>query len=515
MVQMAFKRCQLGRDKHEDREVLYEYIDAMSQGDTADLQEAGLYHQPNESLCPNDANICTDTLVCRGSYQSISDTVTCAVKIRPVESKTLVENLVRLECNHKNICGMINAIETSKSHYLILQLCVTSVRDAIDASKLSAMIGDRTPLQVCGELIEAIETLHSKKFIHGNVCPANVLLDESGTPKLCGFSSAVQLRDDGSCTMCTSRCTPGYLPPEILDSEETQNGTAVDAFGVGCTMFAILSGEELYQGESSKVINAKVAAGDSRLDTLVSLYTARNLIQGLVATDPLARPQVAWSRTHPLFWTKQQALQYLANVGGNLQVGIARNQDPFVAELEAAVDSFIGAYNEEDPSSGGSWAELLDSNYPIGGDWGKMQRAPEVDERNYHIFGNPPKKKQVEARERLLADGKPLGPHQAKEIRTVGLLKFARNLNAHKAENVETGRFESEEAIADYILSSLPWLLMTVHTLDAKYNEARMIEDADKPQSQEDKTLRMSFATNAMRSTDSAIWSSADESASR
>merc|ERR1712093_410727 len=89
--------------------------------------------------------------------------------------------------------------------------------------------------------------------------------------------------------------------------------------------------------------------------------------------------------------------------------------------------------------------------------------------RNYYIFGMPPKKKQIEAREKLVAEGKPLGPHAAKEVRCVGLLKFIRNLYAHKAEAVDAGRFESEAAIMEYFLSSLPWLLMTVHTLDARH----------------------------------------------
>ena len=120
--------------------------------------------------------------------------------------------------------------------------------------------------------------------------------------------------------------------------------------------------------------------------------------------------------------------------------------------LEAAVDELIGPYDEDEPEKGGSWARELGSKYPIGGDWGKVQRPPEEDERNYFIYGGPPKKKQREARESLVAEGKPLGTHAAKEIRCVGLLKLVRNLLAHKTEHVESGRFESEAAIADYRL---------------------------------------------------------------
>ena len=130
-----------------------------------------------------------------------------------------------------------------------------------------------------------------------------------------------------------------------------------------------------------------------------------------------------------------------------------------------------------------------------------MQRPPEEDERNYFIYGGPPKKKQREARESLVAEGKPLGTHAAKEIRCVGLLKLVRNLLAHKTEHVESGRFESEAAIADYVLSSLPWLLMTVHTLDAehKITSGAAPAAAGAGASEEDRTLRMSFAANSER----------------
>ena len=177
-----------------------------------------------------------------------------------------------------------------------------------------------------------------------------------------------------------------------------------------------------------------------------------------------------------------------------MPVGVARAENPFIAAMEAAVDELIGEYSEEGPGTGGSWARQLDSRYPLGGDWGRAQRPPEEDEHNYFIYGLPPRKKQIEARQKLVADGKPLGPHVAKRIRCVGLLKFVRNLSAHKAEHLAAGRFESEAAIVDYFLSSLPWLLMAVHTLDGKHKITS--EDARAGASEEDKALRMSFAAN-------------------
>ena len=134
----------------------------MKDTDAADLQDAGLYHDPNSTLCSDSANVQTNTLVCRGEYQSIAgvEAVQCAVKVRPSSSissqmlQTLVtENSIRLECNHENICGMIGTVETTTSHYLILQLCSTSVQDAIDAGRLQAALGSCTPLSVCLSLI--------------------------------------------------------------------------------------------------------------------------------------------------------------------------------------------------------------------------------------------------------------------------------------------------------------------------------------------------------------------------
>ena len=164
------------------------------------------------------------------------------------------------------------------------------------------------------------------------------------------------------------------------------------------------------------------------------------------------------------------------------------------------MDEALGAYDEDHPKGGdGSWARRLDSRYPLTGDWGKSQRAPEDEERFYYIYGAPPSKKQAAEREKQVAAGKVQGSHKAKEIRSVGLLKFIRNVYVHRAQMVDMGRFESEDAVLHYLLDPFPWLLMAVHTLDAKHGmssggmqeasaEARASVQSEKPSSAAQRT---------------------------
>jgi hypothetical protein len=148
-----------------------------------------------------------------------------------------------------------------------------------------------------------------------------------------------------------------------------------------------------------------------------------------------------------------------------------KSKNAFIADLEAAADEQLGEYNELEPDQGGSWARLLNPRYPLGNDgWGKQQRRPEDEERMYHVYGLPkPSKRQKQEREGLIAACKPLGTHEAKHIRMVGLLKMIRNFDAHGAQHIQAGRFESEAALHNYLIEPFPWLLMAVYCCDAKH----------------------------------------------
>jgi serine/threonine protein kinase len=505
-VRAAFQRYKFSRDKWEDREVLGRFIDSMQAADTAALQEAGLFHTPDKALCTHQrrgGDVHPGTHVCEGEYRATAgdQPVKCAVKIRALITTLQAESGIRLECSHKNVCSMLFAAEVGDSHYLAMQLCTQSLERALRERKLG---GNR--VGVCRGIVEGLNALHSALFVHGNVTPANVLLDQSGIPKLSGFSSCAKVRQgDGGAKLCAARCTAGFTPPEVfnaLDSDgfvDLDSPLAVDAFGLGCTVFAVLSGGDAAFGGSSKAeVQTNVEAARSNVETNGKVCPEGvNLCSGLTNLDPASRPTVGSVVAHPLFWTRNAAVEYLAGIGGILPVGIKRSQHPFVADLEDAMDENIGEYNETAPEDGGSWAAQLELQKAVP-DWG-TQRKPADEERNYYIFGAPPKKKQIQARDRLIADGKPLGSHEAKQVRSVGLLKFLRNVHAHRFEAVEGGRFESENEILGYLLDGFPWLLITVHTLDGKHGYGRSADEADTSSDGGDSTqsfLRMSFAAN-------------------
>ena len=117
----------------------------------------------------------------------------------------------------------------------------------------------------------------------------------------------------------------------------------------------------------------------------------------------------------------------------------------------------------------------------------------------------PPSKKQVKEREGLLAAGKPLGPHAAKEIRSVGLLKFIRNIDAHAGQMVKAGRFESEDHLRRYLLDPFPWLVIAVFQADQKHAfTVGQDTDTDHGNGHADASQRASSETmdNPLRSTE-------------
>jgi len=97
-----------------------------------------------------------------------------------------------------------------------------------------------------GELVLAVEYLHSKDVVYRDMKPENILIDSKGHVKLADFGLSKEGVGDTDKTK--SFCgSPAYLSPDMLSQKGA--GKPSDVYGMGAVFFEMVSGESPYYNE--------------------------------------------------------------------------------------------------------------------------------------------------------------------------------------------------------------------------------------------------------------------------
>jgi len=137
-------------------------------------------------------------------------------------------------------------------------------------------------------LARALDYAHSQGVIHGDVKPANVLINEDGRVKLTDFGIArlaTQATHSGRLMG-----TPAYLAPEQIEGGGADARS--DLFSLGIILYQLATGHRPFQGDSLPAVCAQilkaVPAPPSRLNPLLPRQLDAALAQCL-AKDPARR----------------------------------------------------------------------------------------------------------------------------------------------------------------------------------------------------------------------------------
>ena len=173
-----------------------------------------------------------------------------------------------------------------------------------------------------GELVNALEFMHSKRIVHRDLKPENILLDDVGHIKLIDFGSARLLdsTENGE-AYDTFVGTAEYLSPELLRDEECRE--AADLWALGCILFQMLRGSPPFQVLGSPHLTMEMIKAwpmeyhdPASLDALPE--TARTLIVALLHPEPTQRLGAPGSstgeypalRAHPFFSAADPPLDF-------------------------------------------------------------------------------------------------------------------------------------------------------------------------------------------------------------
>jgi tRNA A-37 threonylcarbamoyl transferase component Bud32 len=204
---------------------------------------------------------------------------------------------------HPFILTLYHGFQDEKYLYMILDYCSNGDLSGIIRSQKT--LDEKSAKFYLGEIILALEYLHSLKILYRDLKPANILLNSDGHIKLADFGLAKENVGLNNPAMSMAG-TPAYLPPETVNRKGTT--TAADIYGLGLLLYEMLTGRPLFTGNDLMAIYNHIKKAKITFPTYVS-EPARDLINLVTSKNPEKRPTIPQIKRHPFFRrTNWQAL---------------------------------------------------------------------------------------------------------------------------------------------------------------------------------------------------------------
>uniref|UniRef100_A0A3Q3B1U2 non-specific serine/threonine protein kinase n=1 Tax=Kryptolebias marmoratus TaxID=37003 RepID=A0A3Q3B1U2_KRYMA len=185
------------------------------------------------------------------------------------------------------------------------------------------------------EVVLALEAIHSMGFVHRDVKPDNMLLDQNGHLKLADFGTCMRTDSAGMVNCDTAVGTPDYISPEVLQSQggDGNYGRECDWWAVGVFIFEMLIGETPFYAESLIGTYGKIMNHQNSLnfpDDVDMSSDAKNLICAFLTDRKvrLGRTGADEIKRHPFFKNDQWTFD-------NIRDTVA----PVVPELHSDIDT--------------------------------------------------------------------------------------------------------------------------------------------------------------------------------
>ncbi|KAL6095870.1 rock2 [Pungitius sinensis] len=185
------------------------------------------------------------------------------------------------------------------------------------------------------EVVLALNTIHSMGFIHRDVKPDNMLLDQHGHLKLADFGTCMKMDSTGMVHCDTAVGTPDYISPEVLRSQggDGSYGRECDWWSVGVFIYELLVGETPFYAESLVGTYGKIMNHNNTLvfpDDVEMSQNAKDLICAFLTDRKvrLGRAGVDEIKCHPFFKNDQWTFD-------NIRQTVA----PVVPELKGDIDT--------------------------------------------------------------------------------------------------------------------------------------------------------------------------------
>jgi tRNA A-37 threonylcarbamoyl transferase component Bud32/sugar lactone lactonase YvrE len=150
--------------------------------------------------------------------------------------------------DHPQIVTIYEVGEHEGRHYVSMKL--------IDGPSLADVLPRYTAdphavARLVAEAARAVHHAHQRGILHRDLKPSNILLDSEGHPHVTDFGLARRIEGASELSVSGSILgTPAYMSPEQASGRRTSVTTAADVYGLGAVLYATLTGQAPFSGET-------------------------------------------------------------------------------------------------------------------------------------------------------------------------------------------------------------------------------------------------------------------------
>lgn len=207
------------------------------------------------------------------------------------EAAQFVYDEVRIgrQIAHPNVCRVYDVFEIDGRPFIEMEL--------VEGEDLASLIGriGRLPywkaLEIARDVCSGLEAAHQKKIVHGDLKPANILIDGHGRARITDFGLS-RLAGDSSGRPYFGG-TVAYMAPEQLLHNEVSARS--DIYALGLVLYEIFTGRRARRVHTLEEAKASVHAlpqPPSNIEPLIDSAVEDSILHCL-APDPAQRPASA------------------------------------------------------------------------------------------------------------------------------------------------------------------------------------------------------------------------------
>jgi tRNA A-37 threonylcarbamoyl transferase component Bud32 len=224
--------------------------------------------------------------------------------------KAALINEIRIlkQLKHENIAKLYEVYESPQYVYLVMEYAEGMTLGDYLITHTTTEIKSRIIMK---SILRALVYLESKKIMHRDLKPGNIILTKQQNIKIIDFGLACSVETKNH---IYERCgTPGYIAPEILTGDLKTCDEKCDMFALGLIFYFIIFKKEFFSGETSAhTLNDNRSYGTSHRSVMQIWAEFQNphsllnkaaliLLMDMLALDPTKRMSATAAATNRYF----------------------------------------------------------------------------------------------------------------------------------------------------------------------------------------------------------------------